>query len=693
MLKRPMTVIGFSMLITFLLITNITHKMTVALLTGAIVIFLFFIIIKKLRKCLWVIFALFGFIAFTISFVSAEKYYFNEKTEMENEQYISGVVCEIPTDSDYVFSYIIKPEDKNYKIRYVSETDRFLCEGDAVKIFGKCENDGQDKDLFGNSLSTKIYFTYFESDECTIRKTGEINYYYKNVGAVKRAFSEVVTQYLPGENGAIARAITIGDKAELDDRVTDYFTYCGTSHLLVISGLHLSLVSVYMVSFLNRFSKLRKYSSFIGLLCLLVYAAITGFGVSVIRAGTMVAAVLVAGLFKRGADSVNSIGFAVTLILLVNPFAPFSTALWLSVFSTLGLVTYASKIKIWIMERVKGRAIWKSRFFNFFINAFSISFATMVFTLPVFIFEFKMISIVSVITNFLMVDMALVMMISTFTGVFSHIIFLRPISQLCFLVTGLIGKFLHTVAEKFGMWEWSTISLEHKYYKYFLAVAIVLVGIALLMKKQKPKLLKYTTAILSVAFVVLTIYCAWSDYNTPAIEIAGTSRNPVITVNYNNRTVLIGTQKYNNTDIIKTLLNKHNKKKPDMLVVNDNFSEVISETINIYNSFGKTDTCFYSPSPAVFEESSRDCVRGFSINGNVRTDFVEKDFMVITANNKRVVIAECKNAENIFENKEDCDIIVVYGKNISEYTDLIKDNQDDVQVLTLAAGEKVTVNF
>ena len=64
-LKRPLAVIGYSMLITFLVVTNITHKMTIALLTGAVVIFLLFIAFKRLRKQLFVIFSLSGVILFS----------------------------------------------------------------------------------------------------------------------------------------------------------------------------------------------------------------------------------------------------------------------------------------------------------------------------------------------------------------------------------------------------------------------------------------------------------------------------------------------------------------------------------------------------------------------------------------------------------------------------------------------------
>ena len=185
-----MATIGFSMLATFLVISNIEHKMTIALLIGAVVIFFCFIIFKALRKHLAVIFALFGVIAFTFSFVGAEKYYLGEVKEFENDQTLTGVVCATPTDSDYAFTYIIKLQGKGYKVRFVSENDNFLEEGDCVKLVGKSEEGYEITDFFENSLSSKVYFTFFEDDECKIYKTGETNWFYKNIGVVKREFVE-----------------------------------------------------------------------------------------------------------------------------------------------------------------------------------------------------------------------------------------------------------------------------------------------------------------------------------------------------------------------------------------------------------------------------------------------------------------------------------------------------------------------
>ena len=689
-MKRPMATIGFSMLVTFLIITNITHKMTIALLIGAIVTFCLFIVLKNLRKHLNIILALLGVISFIISFVSAEKYYFNERIKMKTEQLFSGVVCEIPNDSDYAFSYIIKPENKSYKLRFVSSDDEFLKEGDCVTLFGVYNNENTDSDMFLNSLSSSVYFTYFEEDDCIIEKTGEINYYYKNIGAVKRAFSEIVTQYLPGTNGAIARAITIGDKSELDDKITDYFNYCGTSHLLVISGLHLTLWSTYIVSILNKFSKMRKYSSYIGIACLLLYSAVTGFTVSVLRAGAMVGAALVARLFNRDADSINSIGLAVACILLFNPFAPYSVALWLSVLSTLGILAYSGKITQWINEKFKNTRAFESSLYRLIVTSFSISFSTAVFTLPVFIFKLKMVSVVTVFTNFIMVDLALIMMVYTVFGVVSHLIFLKPFAKLFFLISGIAGEFINTVAEKIGMAEWSTISLNHKYYEYFFIFAIICVVICLFVGKQKTQLVKYMTACLSMIFVIITIYCVSYDYNTPVVEIMGTDKNPVVTVNYKGETVLVGTQKKKYIDDIKSVMKKHNKKQLDMLVVTEMESKTVQEIINIYDNFGKTKTSFMDKSPKIFEDVSQSNVTGFSMDKTVNVYLYDEDCIIVVANGKRLFITSSEKVENVFEKAKEYDIIIKYDKN--DLSDNIT-NQNDVRIVELNEGKRVTVAF
>ena len=688
MLKRPMAVIGFSMLFTFLLITNITHKMTIALLIGAVVVFCCFILVKKLRKYLSVIFALFGVIVYTFSFVSAEKYYLNETKEMENEQTFIGVVCATPTDSDYAFSYVIKPEDKKYKIRYISQEDKFLCEGDYVKFIGKCETTEEDIDWFENAISSKVYFTIFESDTSSIQKLSGENWYYKNIGSVKLFFSQIVTKYLPGTSGAIAKAMTIGDKSELDRSMINNFNYCGTSHLLVISGLHVTIWSLGIVKLLYKFPKLRKKTPFIGLFCLFVYASITGFSISVLRASAMVGTALLARLFNRRADSINSIGLALIFILMVNSFAPFSTALWLSVFSTLGILVFSGSVKLWIREKTMDKWVSKIPLYNLIVTTVAISFSTMVFTLPVFIFKLKMVSVVSILTNFLMVDLAMIMMVCTVFGVIAHLLFLKPFAQLFFMIAGVIGRFLCFVAEKIGMAEWSTISLNHKYYEYFFILLVVGCLVIIITEKYKIHIVKHITVLLSVVFAIIAVYCTSYDYNTVSVEVCATEQNPIIIVNYKGESLLVGTQEKKDIDVITDLLNKHNQKRPDILVINETNEETIQEISNIYDTFGRVDTYFYGSSPQILSKNSQENMNVSSIREKVILN-IKDDFITITSDEKHIAIIDCQNIENVFENIKEYDIIILCSDN----SEKLSEGKNDFQLITLEEGERVSVCF
>ncbi len=676
MLKRPFAVIGFSMLMTFLAITNITHKMTIALLAGAVVIFSCFLFFKSLRKYLSVIFVLFGVITFAISFVCAEKYYLNEMNNFEKEQIIQGVVCETPKESDYAFTYIVKVEGERYKVRFVTQNNKFLSEGDYVSLTVLNGDDKNDAEMIKHSLSSRIYFTFFESDKCIIENTGKVNVYYKYAGMAKRVFSEIVMKYLPGENGAIAKAMTIGDESQLDTQVVRWFNYCGTSHLLVVSGLHLTLWSFGIMKILIKSSKLRKISPAIGILCIFLYASITGFGVSVLRAGAMVMAVLMGKFLKRDADSINSIGVAVFLILIVNPFAPFSVSLWFTVLSTLGILAYSDKIKEWIEEKTKNKRVSKIPLFIDLVVSVAISFSTTVFTLPVFIFNYNIIPAASILSNFIMVNVALVLMVLTVLGVISHLLFLYPLAKICFLITGVLSEILYFFAEKIGMSKWSTVSLNHIYYKYFLVLLIIGVIVVVVAREYDFDIIKPMTVTLSVLFILTTLYCTGYDYNTTSVEIATTDEKPILVINSKGRSVLIGTSHQKITDITEEMLSRHNKKTLDVIFVTEEDENTVLEIVSLYNNFGESEVYFCSETSEYSNES---------LNINLENT----DCIRITSNGQQILVANSEKIENLFENIKECDIIIAYGENAMKY----EKSLNDVKVIAIDDYKTTSVYF
>ncbi len=677
-LKRPFATIGFSMLAAFLLVTNISHKTTVAFLAGATIVLCAFLLLKCLRKHSLIIFSLIGIIVFTFSFIATEKNYVNEETELKSKETIHGVVCQSPASSDYAFTYIIKPDNKSYKIRFSSQDNKFLEEGDYVNIqVGDFETSGETK-FIRHSLSSRVYFTLFESGECFIEKTDETNFFYKNIGVVRRAFLNIVDMYLPSENGAIAKAMTIGDESEIDDNTIANFKYCGTSHLLVISGLHLSLWSFGIMKYLNKFSKLRKISTFIGIACLLLYASITGFSVSVLRAGAMVISVLVARIFNRDADSINSIGTALTFILIVNPFAPYSEVLWLTTFSTLGILVFSSSIRLWLKGKLCNIIFNENSIIDFILNSVSISLSVTVFTLPIFVFSYKMIPVASALSNLLMVEAAMVLMVLTVIGVVFHCISLYSLARTCFFAVGIIGKCLRLVAEKIGMSDWSTISLDNELYKHFIALFLICMLAVAVAKRYKKNILTPVAVTLSVIFMVLNMYCSKCEYNIATVDVIGTESNPIIILNSEDKNLLVGVHSRDKISTIREAAECHNKKLIDTVIITSSDNKTVSQIVNMEENLHVGKFISNATQVKISDSLSIDLENG-------------EGYTIINSQNKSLLVINCEKTENLFEKGQMYDIILLYGENASEYEEYTK--QFSPLIYVVEENEKISVEF
>ncbi len=693
-MKRPFAVIGFSMLLVSLLITNISFKSSVALLIGATVIFCIFIVFKKPRKHKFIIFSLFAVAIYIISFIFTQSIYINAENKFENQTKISGVVCQTPQETDYAFTYVIKLHNGNYKIRYVSEDNKMFREGDIVSgVVTRSEEQFKDV-FFENSLSSKIYFTFFEGENTFLDKTGDINNFYKGLGEIKNWFTDIIDTYIPGESGAIAKAMTIGDKSEIPDTTIDCFNYAGTSHLLVISGLHLTLWSMGIMRFIEKSSRLRKYTVIIGLACLLGYSALTGFSVSVIRAGAMISAVLVGKALHRDADSINSIGLALAFILTINPCATLSSALWFTTLSTLGILTLANSVIFKLITNPKYEKVMQNSILYFLVTTAIISISTTIFTLPVFVAKVGILPIGPFISNIVMIDSALALMVLTVMGAILHSTGLKFIAEIFFIVTGAISSFLKTFAEKIGLAEWSTLSVTHRYYIYFVIFALVSILIALAFKKYRKRLLKTVSIVLSVVFILLATYCTTYDYNTPSVDVICRDSSPVLVVNSKGESLVINppTTIYE-TDVIK-VLNSHNEKIVDNVLITEKTEFTPSYLMDLYAAITVEDTYFCYDSPQIFENRSISKVKTLTIGGNVKINAENyKSYIEIIANSKKLILIDSQNAENLFEKIKDYDIIILYGKNAFEIKECVELENPDARIVVSADGEKYSFYF
>ncbi len=659
------------MLLTFLIISELTFNQTVAVALTATVLFCLFLLLKKTRNNKIILTVLLSVAVFSTSFIVVQNEYVNKSSgDMHRE--IKGVICQTPKISDYANTYIIKVYGEDYKIRYISETDRGFKQGDIVSGKVILQENKENIDYFESALASKVYFNCFENDETKLNSTNDKNMIYYYSGMVKEWFVSVVSHYLPCESGAISNAMSIGDRTRLSYETTTMFNYSAISHLLVVSGLHLSLWSLGIIKLLQKKEKIRKYVVPIGLACLVGYSILTGLSVSVIRAGLMVGFVLIGKLFRRDADSLNSIGCAVTFIVLSNPFSPFSASLWLTVLSTTGILVFYEPIKNWILSFKVFESSKENNFVNFVVTSISISLATAVFTMPVFIIYFKMMPIASLLTNLLAVDLAMVLMVSTVFGVLCHSLHLLWLSQLLFSIVGVIGTFLQTVAKTIGMWEYSTVSVASQIFDYFLIFVIFVVVITYFLKKKNINIFKGAATFLSVVFVLITLFTTAYDYNTVSIYINNENDNMIVLANYKRNTTIFGCPNKKQATTIRDIMMTHNAKKIDNIVTD---AKNLSILMNLEENLLANENC------RINELSDQ-----YKVTKN-------EYGTEITYKNVKLLLINDLFYENCFENTIKYDIIITTMLSEDEklYLSLLLQNENSV-LLCVEDGETVSIN-
>lgn len=137
--------------------------------------------------------------------------------------------------------------------------------------------------------------------------------------------------------------VLLGDKSFLDPTAAQTFSDAGVSHVLALSGMHIGIIVFILMTLLFPLNftgnyRLRYYVTFI---LLWVYAFISGFSETIVRATLMTSFSFIAMLLQRKNSSFNALCLACLLILVVSPEALFSISLQLSFLCVAAIIIFS----------------------------------------------------------------------------------------------------------------------------------------------------------------------------------------------------------------------------------------------------------------------------------------------------------------------------------------------------------------
>jgi competence protein ComEC len=122
-----------------------------------------------------------------------------------------------------------------------------------------------------------------------------------------------------GKDGAVLKAVLLGDRSSLDSETVENFRQSGLYHLLVVAGLHVGLLAMLAEGLLRLFRLRNAWRSALLILFLGFYASLVEQRAPTLRASLMIAAYLVARLLDREQPILNAVGLAALILLFVRP--------------------------------------------------------------------------------------------------------------------------------------------------------------------------------------------------------------------------------------------------------------------------------------------------------------------------------------------------------------------------------------
>lgn len=148
---------------------------------------------------------------------------------------------------------------------------------------------------------------------------------------LREKIRSVFAETLPARDAGILSAMVPGDKSLMETEVRQEYQNMGISHILAISGLHISLIGM---SLYRLFRKRLQLSYRVSCLCsgsiVFLFGVMSGFSVSTRRAVIMFAFFLGAEYFGRTYTFLTSMAFSALAILCINPLAIFQAGFLLS---------------------------------------------------------------------------------------------------------------------------------------------------------------------------------------------------------------------------------------------------------------------------------------------------------------------------------------------------------------------------
>lgn len=309
--------------------------------------------------------------------------------DSERTDYGTKVLCDY--DGVRTLVYLDKKKDE-FRNVYV---------GDEILMTGTLEAISAEENMY--YLSKDIRLVAYQDGDTAITPGAKT---FGNLPA--RLYSRIRVRILdlfPEDTEGFALALLTGDTSLLSYGTRNQMSLVGVSHVVAVSGMHVSLICALV---LNLCLRKKRLAAGICLGAIWFFGAMLGFSPSITRAVLMNSVLLIAPLLKREYDSLTALGFALLILLVKNPFSVSSAGLQLSFASVGGIILLTKPVtellqSLFSEKTKKKKVLWWV--LSFLTTAVATTIGASLFTVPLSAYYFETVSLISVVSNMILLPL------------------------------------------------------------------------------------------------------------------------------------------------------------------------------------------------------------------------------------------------------------------------------------------------
>lgn len=362
---KPFCIVSVGILLAIfagLYLNSIVPFFIVLITIGVIGIFINIFLKQRLK--VFLIFAVSFIVFFSYTIFLEKQYEQNWKQYGDKEVKIQGIVISKPEQKEYKDTYQIKvtqienlsTKEKNFTkfkllchIKKTKSDNSYLHYGDKIEFIANYEipsvarnEGGFDYRLY---LKTKKIAGIVTIKDYTKIANNQANWISTKLYQFKMNLIEKIKSSLPEQTASVCIGLLLGDKSNISEEINDSFRQSNLSHMLAISGAHVSYLLLGINTFFQKLKLHKRWSKIFVILFLIFFMALVDFTPSVTRACIMCILTLLAEIAFLKSDVYQNLAISSFIILLINPYTILDIGFQLSFGGTIGIIAFMGKIK------------------------------------------------------------------------------------------------------------------------------------------------------------------------------------------------------------------------------------------------------------------------------------------------------------------------------------------------------------